>query len=69
MEEKELLELISQGESQTLEFKRSLATEDKIVEELASFANTSSGTVIVGVRDSGEIIGVSIGANTETNLG
>jgi len=68
MEEKELLDLIRQGESQALEFKRSLATEDKMVEELASFANTSGGTVIVGVRDSGEIIGVSIGANTETNL-
>lgn len=68
MTEKELLELIRRGENQTVEFKRSLATEDKIVEELVSFANTFGGTVIVGVRDNGEIIGVSIGANTETNL-
>ena len=51
MTEKELLELIRRGENQTVEFKRSFATEDKIVEELASFANTFGGTVIVGVRD------------------
>jgi ATP-dependent DNA helicase RecG len=41
-----------------LEFKRSLAELDTAVRTLAAFANTEGGTVLFGVRQSGEIVGV-----------
>ena len=50
-------DLIAHGEDSTVEFKRSL-TKD-IDRELCAFANASGGTVLIGVTDTGEIIGVS----------
>lgn len=60
-----LQNLISQGEGQTLEFKRSTAEIDKAIQELVSFANTNGGTILIGVSDEGRIIGVSPGAITK----
>jgi len=50
----ELEALIAQGEGQQLEFKRSLAELETAVRTLAAFANTEGGTVLFGVRQSGE---------------
>lgn len=51
--------LISEGESETLEFKQKLPPENVISAILAAFANTKGGTLIIGVGDKGEIIGLS----------
>jgi len=57
----DLLKLISFGESVNLEFKKSLSKELKkeIKHSICAFANTLGGKILVGVADSGEVIGVS----------
>ena len=50
-------DLITQGEGPMFEFKRSL-TKD-MGRELCAFANAGGGTVLLGVSDSGEIVGVA----------
>lgn len=54
----ELRKRVSQGEGNRLEFKRKVSFPDKIVRELIAFANTSGGTLLVGVDDDGTIPGV-----------
>jgi len=50
-----LAELIRHGEGETVEFKEQW--NDHGLEALASFVNTKGGTLLVGVRDNGTIIG------------
>ena len=49
--------LIVHGEGPTVEFKRSL-TKD-VGRELCAFANANGGTILIGVTDAGETIGVA----------
>ncbi len=58
MRAKELLEMIAKGESTTLEFKRKISSHKKIAKEIAAFANTIGGFLLIGVDDSSYIIGV-----------
>jgi len=44
-------------ESETLEFKRQWT--DRALEDLAAFANTRGGTLLVGIREDGEIVGTA----------
>jgi hypothetical protein len=64
-----LEELIAEGESDELEFKSSLrwdltkgavnkALEDVVIKTLAAFANTNGGTLLIGVADNGEVLGL-----------
>jgi len=46
-----LQSLIQKGESEHLEFKTSFGKE--AIEALCAFANTRSGTVLIGVNDKG----------------
>ena len=46
---------IEQGESELLEFKRSFGKES--IESLSAFANTSGGTVLIGISDKGKVLG------------
>ncbi|GAB4023961.1 AlbA family DNA-binding domain-containing protein [Spirosoma koreense] len=55
----ELDTLIEQGEHTRLEFKRQLSSAQRIARTLAAFANTSGGTLLIGVADDGRIMGVS----------
>lgn len=57
-----LLEFISAGESETVEFKESFG--DKALEAISAFTNSRGGTLLIGVKDSGEICGVQIGKKT-----
>ena len=50
-------DLIASGEGPTVEFKRSL-TKD-VGRELCAFANAGGGTILIGVSDTGEIVGVA----------
>ncbi|MCI5192050.1 MAG: winged helix-turn-helix transcriptional regulator [Candidatus Electrothrix sp. AU1_5] len=54
--------VLSNGESQTVEFKKSFGRET--VETLVAFANAQGGTVLVGVADDGIPCGVSVGKET-----
>lgn len=60
----DIKELIERGETQSLEFKESLKLKDEIGETVSAFSNSDGGTVIVGVSDSGRVLGVDIGKNT-----
>lgn len=43
--------LITQNESKTLEFKENTKSLQSIIKTVISFANTSGGTIIIGVSD------------------
>jgi|Deesub1362B_J571_1020462.scaffolds.fasta_scaffold00997_4 ATP-dependent DNA helicase RecG len=58
----DLNELISKGESDTVEFKEYFNRE--VIVTAGAFANTRGGAIIIGVSDSGEIKGVDIGKET-----
>jgi predicted HTH transcriptional regulator len=58
MNGQELLELIAEGESTTLEFKRKARNPEKIAREISAFANTRGGYLIIGVDDDSTIYGV-----------
>jgi len=61
-------ELIKQEESENLEFKSSLSDVNRIIEEIAGFANTSGGCLVIGVDEKGEVKGIGIGKNTIESL-
>lgn len=51
--------LISRGEGISLEFKEKLPDPPKkLAHEMAAFANVQGGTILIGVRDNGVIIGI-----------
>lgn len=50
----EIEKLISEGESETLEFKPSFNRD--IIETTVAFANTRGGRILIGVSDSGNPI-------------
>jgi len=69
VQKEEIYELIKKGENETLEFKSTFRTNlhideiDRKVEysalkTIAAFMNSKGGTLLVGINDSGEIIGV-----------
>jgi predicted HTH transcriptional regulator len=51
-------QLISQGESQTLDFKYEISDASKIARSLAAFSNTDGGKLLIGVKDNGNITGI-----------
>jgi len=65
---RELVKLLEEGESETVEYKPSLSQTDKILECVSAFSNTNGGTLVIGVKDNGEVVGVDIGKRTIENL-
>lgn len=55
---KQLRNLVAQGEGTMLEFKRKASFPEKVVREMIAFANTSGGTLLVGIGDDGSIPGL-----------
>lgn len=51
-------QLISQGESQTLDFKYEISDASKIARSLVAFTNTDGGKLLIGVKDNGHITGI-----------
>jgi predicted HTH transcriptional regulator len=50
--------LIEEGEHQRLDFKFEISDSRKIARTLVAFANTDGGTLLIGVKDNGNIAGV-----------
>lgn len=54
----EILEKIVLGEDSTIEFKRELPHTTSLADEITAFANSKGGVILIGVDDSGDIVGV-----------
>ncbi|WP_375586231.1 helix-turn-helix domain-containing protein [Cyclobacterium xiamenense] len=50
--------MVSQPEGLHLDFKQSLTNQRKVAKTLLSFANTDGGTIVVGVSDQKQLIGI-----------
>lgn len=50
--------LLSQGENSSIEFKLQEAHPDAIAKEIVAFANTRGGTILLGIDDTGAVIGI-----------
>ena len=57
-----IIQLISQGESETVEIKSTFGKE--VIESLCAFANNIGGVVLVGIENSGKITGVNYGSES-----
>ncbi len=55
-----LLQRIAEGESDILDFKKTISSAPKIAKTLAAFANTRGGSLLIGVTDSGRIVGTRV---------
>jgi predicted HTH transcriptional regulator len=49
---------ICKGEGVSLDFKQTISNKYKIAKTIASFANNKGGSILVGVADSGTIVGI-----------
>lgn len=57
MNQKELLELIKNGENSKVEFKDDRLKPNDLAREMISFANSQGGIILIGVDDKGNLIG------------
>ncbi len=51
--------LAAQGESQQLEYKKSTSNLRDILQTICAFLNGDGGNVLIGVEDSGNVVGQS----------
>ena len=55
-----LLEKIILGEDPTIEFRREMPHRDSLADEIAAFANTQGGVILIGVDDDRNIVGLEL---------
>jgi ATP-dependent DNA helicase RecG len=60
--------LIQAGERDTVEFKQSTGEIREIVETVSALANTQGGTILIGVTNAGEVVGLALGKDTLESL-
>ena len=58
MNRAELIELVANGESSTLEFKRDDVRAERLAREAVAMANLQGGRILLGVEDDGAIPGI-----------
>lgn len=68
MTETQLKNLVAQGESDTLEFKKSTAERETAMKSLCGMLNGSGGRVLIGVTEAGKICGQTISDTTLREL-
>ena len=61
-------ELITSTEGKTLEFKRDLSSLPPVLKTLVAFANTSGGTLVIGIGDDGAVVGIADALREEERL-
>ena len=65
----DLLELLEQGEGQSVEFEKNIPAEDDIAREMVGFSNADGGRLIYGLDDKNKhLIGVEIDGRLEETL-
>ncbi len=60
----DIKQLISGGESETVEFKKSTGQLKRAAETLCAFLNASGGKVIIGVTSGGKLVGQEVSDRT-----
>lgn len=56
----ELVRICQSGESQTVEFKQTLPKQSRdLAKEIAAFAGSNEGLLLIGVEDSGDVVGLN----------
>ncbi|MBS0350114.1 MAG: putative DNA binding domain-containing protein [Proteobacteria bacterium] len=68
MNTRQLQKLAKQGESETVEFKKSTALMRSIFETVCAFLNGKGGNILIGVNDKGELLGQDVTDNTRQEL-
>ena len=68
MDIEQLKALVNQGESHTLEFKKSTTQLKPAFETLCGFLNAHGGIVLIGVNDGGKIIGQDVTDATRRSI-
>ncbi|MFN7096622.1 MAG: helix-turn-helix domain-containing protein [Gammaproteobacteria bacterium] len=63
-----IVDIAKQGESSTLEFKKSTTQLKSAAESLCAFLNTYGGLVLIGVPQNGEIVGQHITDATQQEI-
>ena len=56
----QLIEKIILGEDATIEFKREMPRRNSLADEIAAFANTEGGVILIGVDDDRNIVGLEL---------
>ncbi|WP_425399267.1 ATP-binding protein [Aeoliella sp.] len=69
MDSESLRQLVAGGESDRLEFKRTTGELRPAMESLCAFLNGSGGQVLIGVSDSGKILGQQVADSTLREVG
>jgi ATP-dependent DNA helicase RecG len=64
----QIKKLIAHGESATLEFKKSTAQLRPTFETICAFLNGDGGTILIGVTDSGRVIGQEVSDKTKQEI-
>ena len=64
----DLEKLISQGESELLEFKESTGEWKEIIKTISAFTNTKGGIIIIGISSKDKALGIQIGQKTIEDL-
>lgn len=60
MKTQKILEIISQGENSSIEFKSSKVRPESVAKEMVAFSNSLGGTLLIGVEDDGIISGINM---------
>ncbi len=68
MDETELKKIVEKDETENVELKPSLSQINEIVESVSAFSNAGGGIILVGISNSGKILGVDIGKDTIERL-
>ena len=58
MDIREINNLVKEGETETIEFKRKANFPEKIVKEIVAFANSKGGRLFIGVDDDRSVTGI-----------
>ncbi len=64
----QLRKLVKQGESETVEFKKSTGLLRAAFETLCAFLNGKGGLVLIGVNDKGDFVGQEVTDNTRQEI-
>jgi len=68
MLKEDVLRLVNQRETESIELKSSLSKLEEIVEAISGLSNTKGGKILIGVSNNGKILGVKIGEDMVERL-